>query len=211
MRSETERTDPMNGNLRSPWYFLFLHLEICSLALIMFVFSIIGLRPANGRAPSSAEEIQTAFSSYERLEREHGTLLLYSAERDKPFRISNLSCYEVPLPSPDSLCSGERYIVLIEDGSEAYTVYAISTADTQKIISVADCNTASRNARVTGCVIFTFLSVLFFLFSLFRILVGRYPERFPVRFGKLMLSSPFGVNSTEFRKTIQQKRKTGET
>lgn len=189
------KRDPMNGNLDTPWLYLFFYVFILAVSVFMFILSARILRPADDHLPTDAVEIRTVFSSCEHTKKESGTLVLHAPGYEKPFSISWLSGYAVPVPNPDTLCNGEEYILTVREGKREYWIYAISTADHHCILSAHDRNIAYRNTQYMACILMLVVMVFGFLTGLFGILVGRHPERFSRRFRRLFYKDSAWVSS----------------
>ena len=203
------KKDPMNGNLDTPWLYLFFYVFILAVSVFMLILSVRILRPADDHLPTDAVEIRTAFSSCERTKKESGTLVLHAPGYDKPFSVSWLSGYIVPVPDPDRLCNGEEYILSVREGKQEYWIYAISTADHRCILSAYDRNTAYRNTQYVACIIMLVVMAFCFLTGLFGILVGRHPERFSRRFRRLFYKDSAWVspNWKKHKHPPKQRRK----
>jgi len=177
--------EPMNGNLDTPWMYFFLYLLGLAASVMLIVISVSVLQPADSSIPNDAAEVCTVFSSYERTKEDGGTLLLHSPDFEKPFAISWLSGYEVPVPDTDRLCSGDAYIAAVDERKTEYFVYMIYSAEGEMILSAYDGNTAYRNTQRVPAIFLLGFGICFAVFVVFGILVGRYPERFPSWFCRL--------------------------
>lgn len=179
------KKDPMNGNLDAPWLYFILFLFEIAVSIFMICLSISFLWPADDSLPDDTVEICTSFSSYEYTKKDDGTLLLHTESSEKPFSLSYLSEYDVPVPSPEELCSGENYTVIIREGKRENWIYSLLTADRQPIITAYDYNTAYRNSGFVACILLIIFGVIGIAIGILGILVGRHPERFPVWFYQL--------------------------
>ena len=173
------KKDPMNGNLDTPWLYFSIYLLGFAGFFAMIVLPVYSLRPADSKLPADAMELRTSFSSYERTRKEQGTLILHAADYEKPFTLSWLSGYEITLPAPETLCSGEEYVLIIEEGKEEYWIYSMSTGNGREIMNAYDRNTACRNTQIVPCIGLLIFGILGAVFCIFGILVGRHPERYP--------------------------------
>ena len=172
------RWDPMNGNLDTPWLYLFLYVFLLMASVVMIILAVSGLRPVNDQTPADVVQLRTSFQSWERVKKECGTLILHAEGYEKPFTLSWLSGFEVPVPEPEALCSGADYILMVREGEEDYQIYALSTDKHRPIITALDHNTAYRNTQFSACIFLVIAGVLCFVFSVFGIVVGRHPDRF---------------------------------
>lgn len=179
------KIDPMNGNLDTPWFYLFFSIFLFVASVVFLVISISILKPADGKIPAGAIEVHTSFSSYKRTKAENGTLLFLSPNDEKPFSLSRLSGYEITIPDPDTLCNGEEYIVSVCEGEDEYWIYSISTGNHQILISALDHNAAYRNTQVVPCIILQIFVICGTFISIFSIKVGRHPERYSKKFRQL--------------------------
>lgn len=208
------RKDPMNGNLDTPWLYFFIYLLGFACFVTMIVFPGYTLRPADSKLPADAMELRTSFSSYERTKKEQGTLILHAVDYEKPFTLSWLSGYEIALPDPETLCSGEEYVLTIEEGKSKYWIYSMSTGNGQEIINAYDRNTAYRNTQIAPCIGLLIFGTLGSVFCIFGILVGRHPERYPGWFRGLFYkgsawTSPTGNYLNAYTKRRNKKRHHG--
>ena len=177
--------DPMRGNLDTPWLYLFLYIFCFAGGLLFIILPAYCLRSVEENLPSDAFEIRTSFVSSERVKKNRGTLVLNAAGFEKPFELSWLSGFEVPVPDPDSLCGGTEFLVSVREGKTVYRIEAISAADHSSLLSAYDCNTAYRNSQFAACIFSIVFGVFEVGIAVFGILVGRYPERFPEPFRNL--------------------------
>ena len=180
------KRDPMNGNLDTPWFYLFISIFafIVSLCLLLLAASV--LMPADDSVPANAFELQTPFS----FSKQTGdTILLYAPGYKKPFAISCIFDYEVPLPDPAMLCNGDIYRVEVVEAQSQFLICSIADADMGQILSAYDKNTAYRNSQFVSCIFVVIMCAVFAAFSVFMILVGRYPERYPGWFRSMFYKS----------------------
>lgn len=179
------KKDPMRGNLDTPWLYLFMFLFEIVAGLLFIFLSVYGLRPAEDSLPSDAFELRTSFVSWERVNKDDGTLVLNAAGYEKPFKLSWLSGFEVSVPDPEYLCGGTEFTVFVEEGKTEYRIRAISTADKRLLLSAYDCNTAYRNTQFWPCIGLIVFFFLIIVYAVLGIMVGRHPDRFPEWFRKL--------------------------
>ena len=178
--------DPMNGNLDTPWLYFIIYFLLFAFSVFFIPFLIINvLMPADGKLPTDTTEFRTSFISWNITRDSSGTLLLYAPDDEMPFSIDQLYGFEVPLPEPDSLCSGESYIVVARDGEKEHFVYTLASDDGTPILTAYDCDVAYRNTQRGASFIIIIFLVLFILTGIFGILVGRNPESYPHWFRKL--------------------------
>lgn len=191
------RKDPMNGNLDTPWLYFIIYLMLIVFAVVFLVISISACRPADDSLPDDCTRISTSFSSWERTQEEGGTLLLTAPGYDMPFSLSWLSGYEVPVPDPETFCSGETYTLTVREGAKVYFIYAVDGPDQRQIICAYDQNTAYRNRNYKAAVGIAVFSALCIPFAILGILVGRHPESYSVRFRRVFYQDHAWVRSAE--------------
>lgn len=180
--------DPMRGNLDAPWVYL-ITLSLF-LAVIIAGVSFLGLTAyrmlfALNETSGDCTEIVTSFSSGRKTAKDHGTLLLYSDGYEKPFAITELSGYEIEIPEKNDLCDGKKYVVLAHEQTSEFNIYAVSTVDGKPLISVPDRNIAYRNCQLPAATFLLLFLISVIPFPVFGIIVGRYPEKFPVKFRRV--------------------------
>ncbi|MBQ6274766.1 MAG: hypothetical protein IJK63_11165 [Oscillospiraceae bacterium] len=176
----------MNGNLDAPWFYLFLSVFTFIVSLCLLILACSVLMPADDSVPGNAFEIQTSFSFFHKT---GDAISLYAPGYKKPFAISWLSGYEVPLPDPSLLCKGDIYRVVVVEARSQYAICSVATADMGQIISAYDRNTAYRNTQFIPCICVIIMCAGFAVLSIFMILVGRYPEHFPGWFRDMFYNS----------------------
>ena len=204
------KKDPMNGNLDTPWLYLFISLFICCAGIAcLCIFGYQLIRPANGSVPKDAAEIQTSFSYYEQTKKDGGVLRLYAPDNEKPFVLANLSGYEISLPDPDTLCGGETFTLTVSEGTQEYFIYAISTADGRQLIRPLDRDIAYKNVNDAWSFVLIIFGGVFMIGGASMIVVGRHPERFPPWFRKLFYQNYAWVGPYEksIRPSENKKRK----
>lgn len=179
------KRDPMNGNLDTPWLYLFISVFTLIVSIGMIILPGFILRPADDSIPSDAVEVRTTFSSYNRVKKESGTILLYAPGVEKPFAISWLSGYEVSIPDPEMLCGGDYFHIVADEARNQYYICAISNDDNSRILSSYDYNTAYRNTQLVPCICLMIMGGVIAAVSVFMVLVGRHPERYPGWFRSL--------------------------
>ncbi|MBP5230881.1 MAG: hypothetical protein ILO68_04050, partial [Clostridia bacterium] len=135
--------------------------------------------------PSDAFELRTSFVSWERVNKDDGTLVLNAAGYEKPFKLSWLSGFEVSVPDPEYLCGGTEFTVFVDEGKNEYRIRAISTPDKRLLLSAYDYNTAYRNSQIGACICLIVFFFLIIVYAVLGIMVGRHPDRFPEWFRKL--------------------------
>lgn len=200
------KKDPMRGNLDTPWFYFFMFLFVIAVSLFFFFFSVYGLLPAEASLPSDAFEIRASFVSWERIKKNGGTLVLNAADFEKPFKLSWLSGFEVPVPDPEFLCGGTEFAVIVEEEKTEYWIRAISTADQRLLLSAYDYSTAYRNTQFWPCIGLIVFSVFEICFAMFGILVGRNPDRFPEWLRKLFYQ-PWVWTSSSYQNGKSRKKK----
>ena len=176
------RTDPMKGNLDTPWLYLFIYLFMFAGGVVFILLSAGTIRPPDGRVPADAAVIRTPFESWEKTGKHDGTLALRAADYDKPFTLSWLSGYAVPVPDPDALCSGEEYVLTVRELKQEYDIRGLSTHDGQPLITAYDRNAAYRRSQLPAVIFLLIFAFVEMAFAVFGILVGRHPEKYPARF-----------------------------
>ena len=179
------KKDPMNGNLDTPWLYLFISVFTLIASIGMIILPGFVLRPADDSIPSDAVEVRTTFSSYNRVKKESGTILLYAPGFEKPFAIAWLSGYEVSVPDPEMLCGGDYFHVVADEARDQYYICAISNDYNSRILSSYDYNTAYRNTQVVPCICLMIMGGVIAAVSVLMVLVGRHPERYPGWFRSL--------------------------
>lgn len=142
--------------------------------------------PADDSLPNDAQEVYTTFSSFEQEERDYGSILLFAPGYDKPFAISRLSGYEVDVPDPEMLCGGDFYHVMVEEIKDRFIIHAISGSDNSQLLSAYDYSTANRNTQIVPCICLIIAGSAMAALSVFMILVGRHPERYPIWFRRII-------------------------
>jgi len=205
------KKDPMNGNLDTPWLYLFFSAFAFVTSICMIVFPGLVLRPADDSIPDNAVEVQTTFSSFDRTKKHSGTIQLNAPGYEKPFVISWLSGYEVSVPAPEMLCGGELFHVVADETRDQYYIYAISSDDKGQLLSAYDYNTAYRNTQLVPCICLMIMGVVIAVVSVFMVLVGRHPERYPGWFRGLFYkgsawTSPTGNYLNAYTKRRNKKR-----
>lgn len=188
--------DPFRGNIQTPWLFFVIYMFIVVASICMIVLPIYAIRPADDSIPKDATEFHTSFTTYERIRKDSGTLLLYSPSYEKPFSLSWLSGYEVSVPDPDEMCNGDLYIITAREGTYEFFVYAISTGNNTPIVRAIDQNTAYRNTQFVPCVCLIIMGVLFLITSALGIIVGRNPSHFSRRVRRLFFKDYIWNNNT---------------
>ena len=174
--------DPFNGNLNYPWLLFIIDMATVFMGLFFIILSIQTFRPADDRLPANTIRIETSFSTCEYAKEDHSeALVLHTEDHQKPFYISYLSYYEVPVPSADELCSGEMYSLMAREGKEKYWIKSISTQDGEAIIGAYDYNTAYKKSQKTASVILIIFGPLLIVWAILGICVGRKPECFSPR------------------------------
>ncbi len=184
-RASRKRQDPMNGNLDTPWLYLILWLFMIVCGFCTFYAPIYVLQPADPELPEDAVMITTSFTAGEATGEQQGTIRLTAPGFDKPFTLEYVDGFEVPVPSCEAFCSGERYTVAVREGKIEYWIKALWGPDGTQILSAYDCNTAYRNTQIFACILLPVFGVLWILFGVFGILVGRHPENYSHRVRKL--------------------------
>ena len=167
--------DITRGNLNAPWLPVALFILLVGGSAFFSVIAVRDLKPADDRLPEDAVEISTVFSSFEY----DDGLQLYSESHEKPFTLSYLKGYEVSLPDPASLCSGETFVVMVQEYKSNYKICSIETTEHQVIISAFDVNTAYRNTSFVWCIVILVFSLIAAVYAVFAVLVARWPERYP--------------------------------
>ena len=179
------KKDPMNGNLDTPWLYLVFSVFIFIASIGMIILPGFVLRAADDSIPGDAVEIHTTFSSFDRVKKGNGTILLHAPGFEKPFAISWLSGYEVSVPDPEVLCGGDYFHIVADEAGDQYYIYEISNDEHVRIISSYDHNTAYRNTQLVPCIFLMIMGVVSAAVSVFMVLVGRHPERYPNWFRSL--------------------------
>ena len=210
---ESSVKDPMRGNLDAPWVYLFCYSLF--IAIIIAGVSFVGCAAYNmlfprNEAPDDCTEIITSFSSGIKTAKDHGTLLLYADGYEKPFAISELSGYEIEIPEKNDLCSGNQYVVLAREQTSEFYIYAVSTVDGKPLISVPDRNIAYRNCQLPA-VTFLFLILISVIpYPVFGIIVGRHPEKYPVKFRRVFYRDDAWSISFRIEEAMRKNQKIGE-
>lgn len=177
--------DPFNGNLNYPWLLFIIDMATVFMGLFFIILSIPTFLPADDRLPANTIQIETSFSDCEYAKDDYSeALVLHTEDHQKPFYISYLSYYEVPVPSADELCSGAIYSLMVREGKEKYWIKSISTQDGDTIIGAYDYNTAYKKSENTASVLCILLGLLLIAWAILGICVGRNPERFSPRLCK---------------------------
>ena len=122
-------------------------------------------------AEVSVREVQ-----FYRYEISDGDLNLYVKGEEDPYKIGYFEHYTDAIPTPEALCSGEKYSVGVE--ADRRYVVSLTGASGAKYITLESERQNYRDSQRTAVWFLSILSVLGACFCCMGIAVARHPERY---------------------------------
>lgn len=169
--SYKRKWDPMNGNVDHPWFYFILWVCLGLFCLAVPVMLFVSMTDETDPADIVLQDVQ--FYKYHMRK---GELCLYVEGEEAPYKINCYKHYGDALPSPEKLCSGEKYVIGTE-GDRNYIKVLTGVEGIQYITPEIERQVYRDSQR--GAVWFLLgASVAGVFFCYMGIAVGRNPYRY---------------------------------
>lgn len=174
--------DPMNGHLDHPWgyFILWIVLGLFWLSLPPFMYFVM----TSETDPAEVSICEVQFANYQI---EDETLKLYEEGDDVPYEIDYYKDYGEALPTPEGLCSGEKYFVGVTNGKRF--VKSLTTVQGTEYITLDTERQVYRDQQRTAAWILSVAGMVGAYIFYMGIAVGRHPERYSKRVQRLFYKS----------------------
>jgi len=163
--------DPMNGHMEHPWGYFILWVAV---GLLCASFPVLVLYSMTTETDPS--EISVCNVEFHRYSVDGESLMLYPVGEQQPYEIADYKDYGEILPSPETLCSGERYAVGVQGNSRS--ISTLTGADGFRYITLESERQVYRDNQSPWAWIITVASVAGVYFCYLGIAVARHPERY---------------------------------
>jgi len=174
--------EPFNGMARRPWLeFWGLILSIAAFATV-FVLSIFAYCHTDSDVETRL--VQTHFTA---CAEEKGGLHLSAAD-GKTYTIENHTYYNGRFDQPESLCSGERYTIWVDNDGN---ICAMKDPEDRNLITAHSYQEAKRNSQKQGIALGGILLLLTVAYFVLALVVSRNSEWYPAWLVKLLFARPF--------------------
>ena len=172
--SRSGKKDPMSGNLRHPWFYLFVYVFLCGALVLGSVWCVVyTLTMPQSPEPETLTMVTVTFTDSKLSD---GDLRLFIPGQEEPYRIDEYTWYDDRLPGRESLCNGEPWHMGVAQTGRK--IKYLANEDGQVFLTPELVHRMER-ARLQILLPLVVVMGLFFGVSLyFGIAVARYPERY---------------------------------
>lgn len=163
--------DPMNGHMEHPWGYFILWVAVgllCASFPALVFYSMT--------AEPDPSEINVYNAEFHRYSVDGESLMLYPVGEEQPYEIADYKDYGENLPSPETLCSGERYAVGVQGNSRS--ISTLTGADGFRYITLELERQVYRDNQRPWAWLICVASVVGVYCCYLGIAVARHPERY---------------------------------